>query len=117
MPQTIVEYIMSMADVVIDVVFQKLKLLTVPAIQNIDGHDISGLNVIVTGPTSGIGVETALELARRGANIYLACRSKERGEKMKKLILEKNPGRTAKVEIVMLDISSLASVRAFLKAS
>jgi dehydrogenase/reductase SDR family protein 12 len=35
---------------------------------------------MVTGANSGIGKEAALEVAKRGATVYMVCRSKERGE-------------------------------------
>ncbi len=35
---------------------------------------------IVTGANAGIGLATATELARMGAHVVLACRSKERGQ-------------------------------------
>jgi hypothetical protein len=35
---------------------------------------------VITGGNSGIGLETARELARQGATVIMGCRSKERGE-------------------------------------
>jgi NAD(P)-dependent dehydrogenase (short-subunit alcohol dehydrogenase family) len=40
-----------------------------------DGVDLSGKRAIVTGGASGIGIETARSLARRGAAVTIAARS------------------------------------------
>ena len=74
----------------------------------------TGKRAIVTGANSGVGFQTARELARAGAEVVLACRSRERGEAAAVKIRAEQPG--ARVEVRMLDLSSLASVRAFAEA-
>ncbi len=71
----------------------------------------SGKVTIVTGANSGIGYETAQELARKGATVVLACRSKSRGETAVSQIRANNAD--ANVELMLLDLGDLASVRGF----
>lgn len=68
---------------------------------------------IVTGANTGIGKITALELAKQGAHVILACRSKDKTERVLEEIRAAVPG--ASVEYVHLDLSDLASVRACAK--
>ncbi|MFS7899004.1 putative very-long-chain 3-oxoacyl-CoA reductase [Helianthus anomalus] len=75
------------------------------------GIDGTGLTAIVTGATSGIGLETARVLALRGVNVVMPVRNLEAGEKIKESIAEKIPN--AKLEVMELDVSSLESVRKF----
>lgn len=75
------------------------------------GVDGTGLTAIVTGATSGIGLETARVLALRGVNVVIAVRNVESGNKVKDSIVEKIPN--AKIDVMELDISSLESVRKF----
>jgi short-subunit dehydrogenase involved in D-alanine esterification of teichoic acids len=76
--------------------------------------DLSGRVALVTGANRGMGKETARELARMGAAVILACRSKERGEQAATEITE-TTGRS-EVTAMEVDLSSLASVRAFAPA-
>ena len=46
-------------------------------------------NVIITGITSGIGTEIALDLAKNGHKINLVARSEESGNIIKDLIIKK----------------------------
>lgn len=76
-----------------------------------DIPDLSGRVAVVTGANSGIGYHTSLELARKGAHVVLACRSAERGEAAITRLRAELPD--ASVELRELDLSRLASVRAF----
>ena len=70
-----------------------------------------GRRVIVTGANSGIGYYAAAMLARRGAEIVLACRSEQRGaEAVARLQME---WPHARLHLEQLDLASLASIRAF----
>ncbi len=66
---------------------------------------------IVTGANGGIGFHAALQLAKDGARVVLGCRDRARGNDAIKRILEQAPN--ANVELMLLDLSSLNSVRSF----
>ncbi|KAL9886004.1 retinol dehydrogenase 12 [Glossina fuscipes fuscipes] len=72
---------------------------------------IDGKVVIVTGCNTGIGKETALELARRGARLYMACRDAARCEAARLEIIERT--QNPNVFNRTLDLASLSSVRQF----
>lgn len=73
--------------------------------------DQSGRVAIVTGANSGIGLETARELARKGAHVVLACRSQARADEA---ILDIRSGLPeAKIDFLALDLADLDQVRTF----
>ncbi|XP_006868362.1 PREDICTED: retinol dehydrogenase 13 [Chrysochloris asiatica] len=74
---------------------------------------IPGKTVIVTGANTGIGKHTALELAKRGGNIILACRDMEKCEAAAKDI--RGETLNHRVSARHLDLSSLKSIREFAK--
>jgi NAD(P)-dependent dehydrogenase (short-subunit alcohol dehydrogenase family) len=73
--------------------------------------DQSGRTAIVTGANSGLGLVTARELARAGANVVLACRNLAKADAACGRILDAVPA--AELEVRELDLSSLDSVRGF----
>lgn len=71
----------------------------------------AGRRVIVTGANSGIGYYAAVELARKGAHVLLGCRDHARGDAALARLRAAVPNASA--EVALLDLASLASVRAF----
>lgn len=76
-----------------------------------DIPDLSGLEAVVTGANSGIGLVTAEELARHGARVTLAVRDGDRGRSAADQICSRAP--EAQVEVMICDLADLASIRAF----
>jgi NAD(P)-dependent dehydrogenase (short-subunit alcohol dehydrogenase family) len=74
-----------------------------------DIPDQTGRVAVVTGANSGIGLETARQLAAHGATVVLAVRSPERGEAAVADISATVPD--ARLEVQRLDLASLDSVR------
>ncbi|GAB2211832.1 hypothetical protein Drorol1_Dr00025169 [Drosera rotundifolia] len=75
------------------------------------GIDATGVTVIVTGASNGLGVETARVLALRGAHVVMAVRNVKAGKEVKQAILQEIP--TAYIDVMEVDLSSLDSVRRF----
>jgi NAD(P)-dependent dehydrogenase (short-subunit alcohol dehydrogenase family) len=77
----------------------------------LEGLDLRGRRAIVTGASSGIGVETARALAEHGASVVLGVRDVAKGEAVAESIASRVPD--ADVEVRLGDLESLASVRDF----
>src|SRR4051812_34537893 len=77
-----------------------------------DIPDQSGKLAVVTGANSGLGLVTALELARHGAEVVVAARSSEKGEAAVKEIRDAAP-HAPSPRAAVLDLASLDSVRSF----
>ncbi|GBP19268.1 Retinol dehydrogenase 14 [Eumeta japonica] len=76
-----------------------------------DESRMDGKTVVVTGANSGIGKETARELAKRGARVVMACRNVEAANSVKDKIIDST--KNTKVIVKKLDLSSFASIREF----
>ncbi|KAL3737127.1 hypothetical protein ACJRO7_025967 [Eucalyptus globulus] len=72
---------------------------------------IEGKNRIVTGANSGLGYATAEGLASRGANVYMICRNKERGEAALSSI--KSTMGNPNVNLEVWDLSSVNEIKSF----
>jgi NAD(P)-dependent dehydrogenase (short-subunit alcohol dehydrogenase family) len=64
---------------------------------------------LITGANVGIGYQAALQLAKQGATVVMACRDRGRGEAALARLRKIVPGALA--ELSLLDLSSLQSVR------
>jgi protochlorophyllide reductase len=73
--------------------------------------DLSGKIIIITGANSGLGLESTFALARKGAEVIMACRDPERAEQAHRQVLARVPD--AQARLATLDLASLTSVADF----
>lgn len=76
-----------------------------------DDVRIDGKVVIITGANTGIGRETALDLAKRGGRIYMACRDLLKADNARHNIIHDSGNKN--VFTKQLDLTSFESIRKF----
>lgn len=76
--------------------------------QVLEGHDLSGRTVLITGGYSGLGKETARAMAAKGAHVILSGRD---ATKLSAASDEIATDTGAKVDTLVADLSSQASIR------
>lgn len=70
---------------------------------------MDGKTAVITGASSGIGLETARQLAEQGARVVMVVRNRDRGEAAIADVRRTAPA--AALELVLADLYSLAEVR------
>ena len=76
-----------------------------------DMPDQSGRVVAITGANSGVGYESAVAFAQKGARVVMACRSLDKAEAARRDLLQRAAGAT--VDVLKLDLGSLKSIHQF----
>ena len=79
-----------------------------------DIPNLDGKTIIVTGANSGLGYESTLALAEKGALVVMACRNLEKGRKALENIKTVVP--SAQLDLMELDLADLKSIHAFAAA-
>jgi hypothetical protein len=78
--------------------------------------NLNGKLAVVTGANTGLGKETSRVLASRGCHVVMACRDEDRCRAAASDVMAMTAEdfeRGGSVEVMQLDLASLASVRAF----
>ncbi len=75
--------------------------------------DLTGRTCLVTGANSGIGRECTLELARRGATVWMICRDARRGRTALREVRRESGSND--VHLALLDVSDLRAIRRFVR--
>jgi NAD(P)-dependent dehydrogenase (short-subunit alcohol dehydrogenase family) len=77
----------------------------------LEGVDLSGKRILVTGVSAGLGVETARTLAAHGAKVVGAARDLDKARRATEVVWDQ-AAKGGGIELVELDLASLVSVRA-----
>jgi NAD(P)-dependent dehydrogenase (short-subunit alcohol dehydrogenase family) len=75
----------------------------------LEGLDLSGKTIVVTGSSAGLGGETARAMAAAGAEIVMAARDPDKNARIAGRIRAEQPD--AKLHLVTMDLADMASVR------
>src|SRR5579871_5080898 len=78
----------------------------------LDGVDLTGKRILVTGVSAGIGVETARSLAAHGADVVGAARDLAKAEAATAQVRKDAAQNGGSFEVIELDLGNLKSVRA-----
>jgi NAD(P)-dependent dehydrogenase (short-subunit alcohol dehydrogenase family) len=78
----------------------------------LEGVDLRGKRILVTGVSAGLGVETARALVAHGADVVGAARDLEKAQRATSEVSKAAAKAGASFEVVELDLASLKSVRA-----
>ena len=79
--------------------------------QVLEGIDLKGKIILITGAASGLGAETARALASKGAKIIIAARDMDKAKQVQAEIQKSTANQD--IEIMPLELASLAKVKAF----
>jgi NAD(P)-dependent dehydrogenase (short-subunit alcohol dehydrogenase family) len=77
-------------------------------------YDLSRKIIIITGANSGIGKAASIQLAKFGATVVIACRSRERGQEAMENV--RNEAQSTEVALMVVDMSSQDSILEFVSA-
>lgn len=75
-------------------------------------NNMKGKQVVITGPTSGIGKQIAMELGALGAALVLGCRNAESGKRVAEEIIH-NATVPPTIDVMQIDTSSIKSICRF----
>ncbi|WP_405969826.1 SDR family NAD(P)-dependent oxidoreductase [Streptomyces sp. NBC_00988] len=86
------------------------------AAEVIEGVDLHGRRAVVTGASSGIGVETARALAAAGADVTLAVRNTDAGAQVAERLEKELPPGSGQLTVGRLDLADRSTIAAFVAA-
>ena len=74
---------------------------------------LNGMVAMITGATAGLGLGIATDFAQRGATVHLVCRNKERGEIVRKDLIEQT--KNENIHLHLCDMSSMGDIKNFIE--
>ena len=76
-------------------------------------HRLDGKTAVITGGTSGIGLETAVQLAKRGCHLIIAYRNQRKMKIAESIIKTHAP--EAKLDFLQLQLANIKSINSFIE--